>query len=187
VGENDRYCHQCGIQLRNGVEPQVAVHAKGDPSEYVCSECGAEVSEAATKCPKCGADVSENDAHESISSRMFPITRDVVIIWVLTAIGGFVIGLTGTLERDTPKFILALSVSNAFLLVVGFTVSAGLARSERWSHLCFVALGVWFLGLINVVLLGFSFAQWLASALFVYLMMGVGGALSYLFAGRSLS
>src|SRR3989442_3341978 len=55
--------------------------------------------------------------------RVGPIIRDVVIVWVLTGMGGFVIGIAaGGSSRDAPRYMLAVLVSQ-FLL--------GTVRSEE--------------------------------------------------------
>ena len=111
-----------------------------------------------------------------------PIIRDVIILWVLTGIGGFAAGLaTGGPQRDAQQFIIAVAASNLLLGTVGFTVVGCLAPPNRWRHLAFVALGVWITSLINVVFFGVGLAQWIGSAIFMAIVMGIGGAISYLF------
>ncbi len=111
--------------------------------------------------------------------RFGPIARDVVIVAALTGIGGFVIGLTGALESQ--RGMLAIMASNLLLGTVGFVISGCLARDNRWRHLACVAVGVWLFGLGNVLFFGVGIAHWLFSSIAVGLMMGVGGALSYVF------
>jgi hypothetical protein len=111
--------------------------------------------------------------------RVGPIIRDVVIIVALTAIGGFVIGLTGALTSQ--RGMLAIMASNLLLGTVGFVISGCLARGNRWRHLAYVAVGVWLFGLINVLFFGFGIVQWFFSSIAVGLMMGLGGAVSYAF------
>ena|SRR5204863_1412235 len=56
--------------------------------------------------------------------RVGPIIRDVVIVWVLTAMGGFVAGIaTGGPSRDAQRFMLAIAVSNFLFGTVAFTIS----------------------------------------------------------------
>jgi hypothetical protein len=107
------------------------------------------------------------------------IIRDVVIVVVLTGIGGFVIGLSGGLRSSTG--MIALAVSNLLLGTIGFIISGCLARENRWRHLWIVALGVWIFGIVNIVFFGFSIGQWIASAFAIALMTGAGGGLSYVF------
>ena len=111
--------------------------------------------------------------------RVGPIIRDVVIIVALTAFGGFVIGLTGALASQGG--MLAIVASNLLLGTVGFVISGCLARDNRWRHLAYVAVGVWLFGLVNVLFFGFGIIQWCLSSIAVGSMMGVGGALSYVF------
>ena len=114
--------------------------------------------------------------------RAGPIIRDVVIVWILTAMGGFVAGIaTGGPQRDAQRFMLTLMVSNLLLGTVAFTIAGCLAPRDRWSHLGFVALGAWLTSLLNVVFFGVTIPQWIGGAIFMAIIMGVGGAISYAF------
>ena len=113
--------------------------------------------------------------------RIGPIIRDVVIVWVLTAIGGFVIGLTGGAQRNPQQMMLAIVASNFLLGTIAFTISGCLAPAPRWRHLAFVALGSWITSLINVAVLNVTIAQWFFSIIFLSIIMGIGGGLSYIF------
>jgi hypothetical protein len=111
-----------------------------------------------------------------------PIIRDIIIVWVLTAVGGFVIGVvTSGLQLDVQKAMLALMVSNLVLGTVAFTIAGCLAPPNRWRHLGFVAFGAWFTSLINVVFFGGSISQWIGGAIFTAIIMGIGGAISHVF------
>lgn len=113
--------------------------------------------------------------------RLGPIIRDVVIVWVLTAMGGFVVGVaTGGPQRDLERFLLGAMVSNLVLGTVAFTIAGCLAPPPRWRHLGFVALGTWITSLVNVFF-GVTIVQWIGGAVFTALIMGLGGAMSYLF------
>jgi len=111
--------------------------------------------------------------------RFGPIIRDVVIIVVLTAMGGFVIGLTGTVASQ--RGMVAIMASNLLFGTVGFIISGCLAPGERWPHLAYVAVGVWLFGLVNVIFFRVGIVQWFFSSIAVGLMMGLGGACSYVF------
>lgn len=114
--------------------------------------------------------------------RVSPIIRDVVIVWLLTAMGGFVVGVVaGGPPRDAQRYMLGLAVSNLLLGTVAFTIAGCLAPPRRWRHLGFVAFGAWFTSLINVVFFGVSIPQWIGGAIFMAIFMGLGGAISYLF------
>jgi hypothetical protein len=114
--------------------------------------------------------------------RIGPVIRDIVIVWLLTAMGGFVAGVaTGGPQRDAPRFMLAVIASNFLLGSVAFTIAGCLAPPGRWRHLGFVALGAWLTSLINVVFFRFTIPQWISGAIFMAIIMGVGGAISYLF------
>jgi hypothetical protein len=114
--------------------------------------------------------------------RIGPIIRDVVIVWVLTAMGGFVAGVAaGGPQRDPQRFMLAVAFSNLLLGSVAFTVVGCLAPPGRWRHLCIVALGAWFTSLINVALFGVTIPQWIGGAIFMAVIMAIGGGVSYVF------
>jgi len=113
--------------------------------------------------------------------RILPIIRDVVIIWILTAMGGFVVGLASGPSHDAERFMMAVAVSNFLLGTVGFTISGCLAPPGRWRHLALVALGVWLTSLINVILFGFTIPEWIGVAVFTGITMGLGGSISYIF------
>jgi hypothetical protein len=107
------------------------------------------------------------------------ILRDVLIIVALTFIGGFVVGVAA--PPRSSRGMLAIAASNLLLGTVGFAISGRLAVGSRWRHLAYVGLCVWLAGLLNVVFFGFSVDQWLVSIIAVALMMGLGGAISYVF------
>lgn len=108
-----------------------------------------------------------------------PIIRDTAIVVVLTAVGGFVIGLAGAF--GTQRGMIASVASNLLLGTIGFIISGCLSRGNRWCHLGFVALGVWLFGLVNVTFFGVTIIQWIFSSIVIAMMMGIGGALSYIF------
>ncbi len=119
-------------------------------------------------------------------ARVGPVLRDVVIVSILTFIGGVIAGVaTGGPQRDPQRFIFAVMISNLLLGTVGFTIAGCLAPPARWRHLGLVALGAWFVGLINVAFFGTRVLQWIEGAIFLAVMMGIGGAISYAFIPKS--
>ena len=114
--------------------------------------------------------------------RIGSIIRDVIIVWVLTAMGGFVAGVaTGGPQRNAQRFMLAVMVSNLLLGTVAFTIVGCRAPPGKWRHLAFVALGAWFTSLINVVFFGVTIPQWIGGAMFMAIIMAIGGGTSYVF------
>lgn len=114
------------------------------------------------------------------SVRLGPVLRDVAIIFVLTAMGGVIARFVPREDpAETP--IMAIAVSNFLLGTVGFIISGCLATGNRWRHLAYVALGAWLASIINVLFFGFPIQQWMLSAFFMALIMGVGGGLSFIF------
>ncbi|MEI7809490.1 MAG: hypothetical protein WCJ07_13510 [Verrucomicrobiota bacterium] len=117
--------------------------------------------------------------------RVGPIIRDIVIVWILTAMGGFVAGFAaGGRQKDPQAFALALAASNFLLGTVAFTIAGCLAPPERWRHLGFVAIGAWLTSLINVLFFGVTVPQWIFGGVFMAIIMGFGGAISYVFKKR---
>jgi hypothetical protein len=112
--------------------------------------------------------------------RVGPIIRDVALVWLLTAMGGFVAGIASSkASRAAQESIMAQAVSNFLFGTVAFTIAGCLAPRPRWRHLAFVAVGAWFASLINVVFFGVSIPEWIAGAVVMALIMGLGGAISH--------
>jgi hypothetical protein len=119
-------------------------------------------------------------AGESVSS----IIRGVVIVWLITGVGGFFVGVVRNVFQLSPaQGMFVLAAANFLFGTIAFTIVGYLAPPGRWRHLGFVALGVWFSSLINVLFFGFSIFQWIAGAIFSVVIMGMGGAISYIFKG----
>jgi hypothetical protein len=96
--------------------------------------------------------------------------------------GGLVAGVAlGGSQTDPQRFMLAVTISNVLLGTVAFTIAGCLAPPGRWRHLGFVALGAWLTSLLNVVLFGVTIPQWIGGAIFMAIIMAVGGGISYVF------
>lgn len=106
------------------------------------------------------------------------VLRDALLIFLLTAVGGFLVaffeGATG--GKAPPALSFALSV---VLAIFGFAISGSLTRVRRWRHLLTVAAAVWLLGLVNLAL-GANAIQWLSTGLPILIACGIGGALAAL-------
>ena len=115
--------------------------------------------------------------------RILPILRDILIVFALTFVGGFVVGFIFATQGayGTSSYAVALGLSNLLLSTVGFVISGCLAPPERWRHLLLVAVGVWLLSLINVAFMGVPLIQWAILAIPIAVTMGVGGGVSHLF------
>jgi hypothetical protein len=107
------------------------------------------------------------------------IARDVLIIFGLTFLSGFIVGLSGALNGE--MYLVAIAAGNLLVSVMGFTISGALARTDRFKHLLKVALGLWFLNLVNVLFVGVTLTQWVLSIAVIFVAMGIGGLLSFLF------
>ncbi len=111
-----------------------------------------------------------------------PVLRDVAILFGLTFGGGFIIGVAVGNPSENDRARTAIAISNIIFLIVGFTMAGCLVPAGvRWRHLGLVAVGAWLCGLINVVLYGTTIPLWISSGIFIALLMGIGGALSYIF------
>jgi FtsH-binding integral membrane protein len=106
------------------------------------------------------------------------VVRDVILIFILTGVGGFLIGLAATASGGgAPMPVIA--ASNIALSILGFAISGALTRSDRIRHLLMVALLVWILSLVNL-LLGFSLVQWLLGGPAILFACVVGGGIAAL-------
>ena len=111
--------------------------------------------------------------------KILPVVRDVAIVWALTAMGGFVVGMAG---GAPARSMLANAASNLLFSTLGFIISGCLVGGRRWKHLGIVAFLAWLTGFANVLLrVGIGAGDVLLSLPFVFVCMGIGGGLSYLF------
>jgi hypothetical protein len=112
------------------------------------------------------------------------IILGVVLVCVLTFLGGFVIGVTvRSSGLPPPQAVLALVVSNFVFSVVAFCITGVRVKTERFKTLFVVALICWLLSALNMLLIPtFTPVQWVFSSVFILVTMGIGGGLSYLFA-----
>src|SRR5436309_5634603 len=124
------------------------------------------------------------------SFRPGAVLRDVAILWCLTGIGGFIVGAAsgpegyGSIATGlTERAQIAIGLSNLLLCTVGYAISGCLARGNRWQHLCYVTLGVWFSSLINVLFFGVTLAEFIWMLPLLGMTMVLGGGISFLFKG----
>lgn len=109
------------------------------------------------------------------------IVRDVVIIWLLTAIGGFILGVAISITGRSAVAMVAVGLSNIFFGIIGFCISGCMIKDQRWNHLIIVALFVWLTSIINILFRSISLIQWLISIIVILIMMAAGGGLSFIF------
>lgn len=103
------------------------------------------------------------------------ILRDVGIVFGLTLLGGFVIGVATAGSPRGPMYVAAIAISNLLFSTVGFFIAGCLTIENRWKHLALVGLGVWLASLVNVVFVGTTIIQWIFASIFVAITMGIGG------------
>jgi len=114
--------------------------------------------------------------------RVLQVARDVSILLMLTFFGGLIIGIAvGKGAPGNPQALAAVAISNLVFSVIGFCISGALARVNRFSHLVIVAVVFWLCSSVNMFIASISVLQWMSSILFIFITMGVGGALSFLF------
>ena len=106
------------------------------------------------------------------------VIRDIIIIWILTGIGGFIIGIA-TAGSELP--MAAIALSNLLLGIIGFCISGCLIADNRWKHLIIVAVFVWLTSIVNIFIGATTYSNWRLSILFILIMMAIGCGLSFLF------
>ncbi len=109
--------------------------------------------------------------------RWLAVIRDVLVIILLTSVGGFLVGILGVQQTRTRTYLAA---ANIFFSVVGFTISGCMAKVDKSRHLFTVAIALWIVTITNVFL-GAPFISWLLGILPILLMMAIGNALSSFF------
>ena len=105
------------------------------------------------------------------------VARDVVLLIILSMLGGFVAGLATAGTSSAGQFTMGVVAANILTSIAGFAISGALCPGNRWPHLRWVAFFAWIPGALNM-LLGLSFLDWLLGLPLMYVFMGVGGALS---------
>jgi hypothetical protein len=108
--------------------------------------------------------------------------RDAVLIFVLSMVVGFVLGVAGgSLGVSTEVFLLMIAGGNLLSCTVGFAIAGARHPRKRWDHLARVVSWLWPMGLLNLFF-GVSILQWFTGIFFLLITMGLGGVVSYLFA-----
>lgn len=129
--------------------------------------------------PPTGAPQQQKRSEDLLSG---PVIRDFLIVLGLQAIGSFIVSVSaGESPRDGTT-----GVSCLLFGTVGFAISGCLATGKRWEHLRKVAILTMcaYFVLARTFLGDSSINRYLTSALAAFLIMWLGGALSYLFKRR---
>ena len=116
------------------------------------------------------------------------VARDTLIIFLLTFLGGFVIGFA-VASANAPVSMAAIGLSNVLFATVGFCISGCLSPIQRFRHLGVVLAVVWLLGLVNLLIMdNLNILTWIVSLIPLAVAMLVGGGISFLFVrGRGLA
>jgi hypothetical protein len=107
------------------------------------------------------------------------IARDVGILWGLTLAGGIIVGASG-FRSDPSLYKIASTISSVLLCTIGFTIVGCLVGPRRWNHLFVVTAILWLTDILNL-LLGVTLRQWILFLPIIFILMGVGGGISYIF------
>lgn len=119
-----------------------------------------------------------------ISGQIRPllILRDVAIVWAVTFVGGFAVGIyAGVAQLDPGQLLIAIALANLGFGTVAFAIIGCIAPPGRWPHLLLVALFTWLSSAVNIILIGATVPQWIGGSIATLIMMGLGGAISFLF------
>ena len=110
------------------------------------------------------------------------VMRDVAIIYFLTFLGGFIVGVaTGGPEHDPRRYMLALRVSDFSHSTLGFAIVGCLSPVARWRHIGMVAFAYWLVSYLSVLFFGITASSWLKSVIGLIAAAAIGGAASYIF------
>ena len=74
--------------------------------------------------------------------------RDAAIIYVLTLVGGFILGFSGI--KVAPENATIYNAMTMFMGVLGFTIIGSTTKHKRIKYLPIVALVLWLLNFSNV-------------------------------------
>lgn len=107
------------------------------------------------------------------------VARDVVIVWILSAMGGFIVGISGT-PIGSDRYMMGLVASNLLLGTSAFVIVGCLTPANRWRQLAWVAFYSWLTSLVNL-LFGISISDWLFGGIFMAIIAGIGGGISLIF------
>ena len=108
------------------------------------------------------------------------IIRDVIIVWILTSIGGFLVGFQAEVGGGQGAIITALALSNMLLGTIAFCISGCMIQNARWKHLAIVATFCWLTSLVNVIVEFMTIADWISSIVWILIWAGLGGGLSFI-------
>ena len=111
------------------------------------------------------------------------LLRDIGIVFVLSCIGGLIVGASNPYGTATEK-MAGMVIANIFSITGGFVIVGCLTKENRWAHLVRVAVGAWLTGLLGVVFGITTVLQWLGGVVVIFLFMGLGGWISSFLSSR---
>ena len=107
------------------------------------------------------------------------IIRDVIIVWIFTTAGGFLVGFAA-LNASLGELVFALGLSNTILATIAFCISGCMIQEDRWKHLAIVAIFAWLTSIVNVIMELFTIGDWIFSIVWIFVWAGLGGGLSFI-------
>ena len=125
--------------------------------------------------------MNEPDVPATQSLKPLAVLRDIGIVWGLTLLCGFVVGVAGAKSNLTTALVLC----NFLFGIVGFVIAGCLTIENRWKHLFAVSVGLWLVGLVNMLFIPMTLLQWFQSYVFILIIMGIGGGLAAIVRKRS--
>ena len=108
------------------------------------------------------------------------IIRDVIIVWILTTIGGFLVGFQASVSGGLGATTTALALSNMLLGTIAFCISGCMTQEARWKHLAIVATFCWLTSILNVIVGFLTIEAWILSIVWILVWAGLGGGLSFI-------
>ncbi len=108
------------------------------------------------------------------------VALDTGIIMLLTALGGFIVGLA-SMGKPMEEMLPIIGLSNIILATVGFTIAGARNPQNRWLHVLLVGVALWLTSVHNV-LLGMDISGWFFAIPVIAVTAAIGTGISYLFA-----
>ena len=101
------------------------------------------------------------------------LIRDIAIIYGLTFLGGFVIGVA--VDPESEGWVTGVLVSNIVFSILGFSIVVWLTQHDRFIHLVQVVVGLWILSFSNRWF-GVSVSMWVLSIIpsFCFMLFALG-------------
>jgi hypothetical protein len=107
------------------------------------------------------------------------VLRNVAIVFGLTFVAGFIVGLISQIQK-APLNLPLLGLVNIFMITLGFFICGCLTPVKRWPTLLLTVVGVWLASIMNIFLGAATVPTWIASFFVCGIFALLGGGLSTL-------